>query len=515
MRKKELKSLLLKEKIVLSRMSLSVPEKINGLKLEKRAFINGQFVTAIQGETFTKKSPVEGLEISGITACQPADIDLAVKGATRAFDQKVWAGKSRLDKKETLLKLVDLMKQHREELALLDTFETGRSFKNYFYDSIPKAIECLQWFCEAVDKYYDYAIPASSDAFATVTKEPLGVVGLITPWNDPLVVAVWKFAPSLLMGNSVIIKPAEESTLSILKVAQLATTAGVPAGVFNVVPGMGEVAGKALALHPQVQGIFFTGSSEVGKKILQYSGQSNMKKVGLECGGKSPFIISRNCKDLQKAVTVLCKNIFYNQGQICSAPSRVIVDTMEIKDRLLSHLKEEFKKYIPANPYDLESEVGCLVSLKQKKRVEDFIQSGLSSGAVIINKVDKQKIPECSVCPVIFDNVDPNSVIAQEEIFGPVLAIIVVNGIKEAIDVANNSKYGLAASIWTNDLDEAHQVARALQAGMVHINSYGDDDNSAPFGGVKQSGIGKDKSVYAFDEYSYTKCTWAHINPIP
>ena len=495
-------------------MSGSIQEKINGLKLEKRAFINGKFVQALHGETFSKQSPVDGREISGITACQPEDIDLAVEAATIAFREKVWTHQTRDTRKEVLLTLVRLMKDHREELALMDTFETGRSFKNYFYDSIPKAIECLQWFCEAVDKYYDHAIPARSDTFATITREPLGVVGLITPWNDPLVVATWKFAPSLLMGNSVILKPAEESTLSILKVAQLACEAGVPPGVFNVVPGLGEVAGKALALHPKVHGIFFTGSSEVGKKILQYAGESNMKKVGLECGGKSPYIISQNCKDLEKATAVLCKNIFYNQGQICSAPSRVIVEK-QVKDRVLSLLNQHFQNFIPGDPCDPDSEVGCVVSQKQKKRIEEFITSGLSNGAVIVNQTERKNIPECSVFPVIFDNVDPNSQIAQEEIFGPVLVVIQVNSIREAIDVANNSKYGLAASIWTNDLDEAHYVARELQAGIVHINSYGDDDNSAPFGGIKQSGVGKDKSLYAFDEYSYTKCTWAHINPIP
>jgi acyl-CoA reductase-like NAD-dependent aldehyde dehydrogenase len=495
-------------------MGGSIREKIQALELEKRAFINGQFVSAIGGETFQKMSPLDGREITGITACQSVDIDLAVKAANQAFAGKIWVDKSRSEKKEIVFRLVELMKEHREELALIDTFETGRSFKNYYYDSIPKAIECLQWFCEAVDKYYDYAIPTRPNAFATVTKEPLGVVGLITPWNDPLVVDVWKLAPALLMGNSVILKPAEESTLSILRVVGLASEAGVPSGVINVVPGLGEVAGEALALHPNVHGIFFTGSSEVGKKILQYSGLSNMKKVGLECGGKSPFIVSRNCKDLQRAASVLCKNIFYNQGQICSAPSRVIVDE-QVKPQLLSHLNQELKKYIPGDPSDPENEVGCVVSLKQKKRIEGFIQTGLSSGAIIVNEVDNNKIPECSVFPVIFDRVDPESVIAQEEIFGPVLAVIAVSNIKEAIQIANNSKYGLAASIWTNDLDEAHQVARELQAGIVHINCYGDDDNSAPFGGIKQSGIGKDKSMQAFSEYSYTKCTWAHLDPIP
>ncbi len=493
-------------------MSAHVLEQINCLKLEKRAFINGHFVAAIKGETFSKKSPVDGRDLAGITACQNADIDHAVEVAHKSFSSQVWSKKTPQEKKEILFKLADLMSEHREELALIDTIETGRSFRNYFIDSIPKAIECLQWFCEAADKYFDFAIPSRHDAFATISKQPLGVVGLITPWNDPLVVSTWKFAPSLLMGNSIVLKPAEQSSLSILKVAHLAIKAGVPAGVFNVVPGLGEVAGKALALHPKVSGIFFTGSSETGKKILQYSGQSNMKKVGLECGGKSPFIVSKDCKNLQKAAEVLCKSIFYNQGQICSAPSRVIVEN-SVKSEFIGHLKAEVKKFKPQDPFATTTEVGCVVSLEQKHRIEGFINTGLKEGAFIVNEVEKQGIPTCSVYPVIFDNVQPHSTLAQEEVFGPVLAVIGVNNIAEAVRVANDSKYGLAASIWTNDFDEAHFVARELQAGTVHINSYGDDDNTVPFGGIKQSGIGKDKSIYAFDEYSYTKCTWARINP--
>ena len=266
---------------------------LDELNIEKRAFINGAFVASVTGRTIKKVSPVDGRNLSGLSACSGKDIDRAVKAAKRSFESKIWRSKTTAQKKKILFKLADLIEKNREKLALLDTIETGRAFKNYFYDSIPKAIEALRYFTESLDKYYDYAMPPKENSFAVVTREPLGVVGIITPWNDPLVVSVWKFAPALLMGNSVVIKPAEQSSFSILEVARLAKQAGIPDGVFNVVPGYGGVAGKALALHKEVAGIFFTGSSEVGKLILQYAGQSNMKKVGLECGGKSPFIISK------------------------------------------------------------------------------------------------------------------------------------------------------------------------------------------------------------------------------
>ncbi len=491
-------------------MITNIKEKASALTLEKRAFINGKYINAVDGDIIRKISSIDGRDLSGLSSCKEADVNIAVNAAKKSFESKIWLDKLPQEKKEILFQLADLMEQNKEELALLDTVETGRSFKNYYFDSIPKAIQTLRYFAESVDKYYDHTIPPRPNVFATITREPLGVVGLITPWNDPLVVAIWKFAPALLMGNSVIIKPAEQSSFSILRVADLAKKAGIPDGVFNVVTGFGETAGKALALHADVSGIFFTGSSDVGKKILQYSGQSNMKKVGLECGGKSPFIISRYCKNLHKAAQVLAKNIFYNQGQICSAPSRAIVDN-EIKEEFVKLLIEESQNYIPQDPFHIETEVGCIVSKEQQQRVLDYIEKGKNAGAKIITPCDVDLKHLC-VLPTIFDQVDPESSIAQEEIFGPVLVIIGVSSMREAISIANNSKYGLAASIWTNDLDEAHQVSRELQAGIVHVNSYGDDDNTVPFGGIKESGIGKDKSLYAFDEYSYVKTTWVHLD---
>ncbi len=493
----------------------NIKQKIKNLKIEKRAFIDGKYVYATDRKIITKQNSIDGRDISGLSACNEKDINIAVNIALKTYESRVWVDLEPVEKQKIILKLADLIEQNMEELALLDTVETGRSIKNYYYDSIPKAIEVMRWFANAVDKVYENSIAPRKNSFATISREPLGVVGIITPWNDPLVVSLWKLTPALLMGNSVVLKPAEQSSFSILKVAQLAIEAGIPKGVFNVVPGYGYEAGKALALHNDVRGIFFTGSSSVGKQILQYSGQSNMKKVGLECGGKSPFMVSNKCTDIKKAAQALAKNIFYNQGQICSASSRLIIHK-DIKDKFLGILVKESDKYIPSNPLDINSEVGAVVNQKQKDRIEEYIKSGLNSGAKIITK-QIDNIPVAGglyINPIIFDNVNFDSKIAREEIFGPVLVVLTVDSIKEALKVANNSNYGLAASIWTNDYDEAYQVSRLLEAGIVHINSYGDDDNTVPFGGIKESGMGKDKSIYAFNEYSNLKTIWMSFNSI-
>ncbi len=490
-------------------------EKLKTLKIEARAFINGQFVNAADAGIISKTSSVDQRAISGLASCKQEDVMIAVKSARATVQSRIWMDMEPQNKKKIILRLATLMEEHIQELALLDTLETGRCYKNYYEDSIPKAIEVVRWFAEGVDKFYDHAIVPRKNTFATITREPIGVIGLITPWNDPLVPAMWKMTPALLMGNSVIIKPAEQSSFSILKVAGLAQQAGLPDGVLNVVPGIGEIAGKALALHKDVDGLFFTGSAQVGKKILEYSGQSNMKKIGLECGGKSAFIVSENCSQLEQAAVVLAQNIFYNQGQICSAPSRAIIAN-KIKDKFIDLVRKEMENYIPKNPFDPDSRVGCVVSLEQKKKIEKFIQSGIESGAVIYRCKNESDAYQdgYSVVPVIFDQVDPNSQIAQEEIFGPVLSVFGFDNINEAITLANRSRYGLAGAIWTDDLNEAYQVSRLLEAGIVHVNSYGEDDNSVPFGGFKESGIGKDKSLYAFDEYTNLKTTWMHLDTI-
>nr|VFK56601.1 MAG: 4-guanidinobutyraldehyde dehydrogenase / NAD-dependent aldehyde dehydrogenase [Candidatus Kentron sp. TC] len=495
---------------------LDISARIDKLSIEKRAFIDGRYVSAIDGRVIEKVSPANGRDLSGLASCQRQDVNAAVAAAKSAHSSRIWADREPDAKKEALFRLADLMEENLEELALLDTLETGRSVKNYLYDSLPKAIKAIRWFSEAVDKFYDHAIPMRPTAFATVTREPLGVVGLITPWNDPLVVSAWKFAPALLMGNSVVLKPAEQSSFSILKVAELASRAGIPDGVFNVIPGEGGVAGKFLAMHPDVAGIFFTGSSEVGKKILQYAGRSNMKKVGLECGGKGPFIVSDKCRRLTEAAITLARNMFYNQGQICSAPSRLLVHK-DVKGPFLERLLVAARDYVPKDPFNPLHEVGCVVSLEQRRRIDAYISQAVNSGARILKpEYDAADLPgECAVAPTIIDGVGPEDDFAREEIFGPVLCVIEFDTIARAVRLANDSRFGLAGSVWTDDLNEAYQVSRLLEVGLVHVNSYGDDDNTVPFGGVKESGIGKDKSLYAFEEYSTAKTIWMKFEPMP
>lgn len=491
---------------------MNIKERLDISKIEKRAFIDGKYLWAKNGKIINKTSSVDETDLSGIAACDEIDVNEAVAVAKNAYIDGRWSGLTPEQRKNTLFKLADLMEANREELALLDTYETGRAYKNYYEDSIPKAIETIRYFAECIDKYYDVSIPPRGNDFGIVTRISLGVVGLITPWNDPLVVASWKFAPALLMGNSVVIKPAEQSSLSIIKVAGLAKEAGIPDGIFNVVPGYGETAGKALALHKDVRGIFFTGSSEVGKLIMQYAGQSNMKKVGLECGGKSPYIVTSNCKDIKRAARVLSESMFYNQGQICSAPSRVVIDA-SVADQFVKYLKEECERFVPGNPFESENEVGCVVSQEQYDKIQSYIQKAKIRGINVYQAQTKKEHHEkaCCIQPTILLDVSNDDESAREEIFGPVVVIIKVNSVEEAVKVANDTRYGLAGAVFTNDLDEAFYVTKNLEAGLVHVNSYGNDDNSAPFGGVKESGIGKDKSMYSFDEYSDLKTIWMHF----
>ena len=474
---------------------------------QNKPFVNGEFINPHSKLKIDKISPINGDELSKIPNCDEYDIDYAVQSARQSFLNRKWVDTNINKKKQILFNLANLIEENLNELAYLDTIETGRSIKNYFFDSIPKAIHAIRWFTESVDKYYGKSTLMTKNNFSIITNQPLGVVGIITPWNDPLVVASWKFTPALLMGNSIIVKPSENSTYSILKIAELTKKVGLPKGVFNVIPGLGNKTGKTLAKHKDVDAIYFTGSSETGKKILRYSGESNMKKVNLECGGKSPFIVSKNCANLANAAKSLTKHMFYNQGQICSAPSRLLI-YKDIKKLFIEMLINNIDRYIPSDPFDMDSEVGCLISKRHKDKVNSFIKEGLDSGANIIKyHYSKANLPLNGqyIIPTIFDNVDSNSSFSKSEIFGPVLSIIEFEGPDKAIEIANNTSYGLASSIWSSNIDEIYKYSRLLHSGLVHVNSYGDDDNAIPFGGVKQSGIGKDKSFIAFQEYSITK----------
>tara|TARA_B100000749_G_scaffold280887_2_gene279963 strand:- start:21254 stop:22765 length:1512 start_codon:yes stop_codon:yes gene_type:complete len=487
----------------------AIHDKLNNLNIEHRCFVSGSFYDGKELDLFNKISPIDGRELPGIGIADRELVNRAVSAARESYRNGKWARTKLSERKQVLLKLAEKMSESRWELALLDTIETGRSVKNYYCDSIPKAIEVVRWFAEASDKYLDFALPPQSSHSGTITREPLGVVAGITPWNDPLVPAMWKLAPALLMGNSVIMKPAEESSYSLLKIAELLSKCGLPKGTLSVLTGTGEITGKLLALHPEVDGVFFTGSSEVGKLILQYSGQSNMKKVGLECGGKSPFIISKNCSNVKAAAETLAQNMFYNQGQICSAPSLAFVHE-SLREEFKVHLKTILPQFQPGDPLNPESNIGGVVSEQQRNRILTYVETGKKDQVEFYEPEPKTLAYPDQQCvnPICFFDAPESHDLFKEEVFGPVLVVNSFSNLAEAVNSANNTNFGLAASIWTNDLNESYHVSRELRAGIVHINSYGQDDMSAPFGGIKQSGLGKDKSLFAFDEYTHLKTIW-------
>lgn len=494
--------------------TISIRDKFASLPIENRPFVGGEHIRPTNSRLLDKFCPADGSPITPIHACDASFVDMAVQHASQSFRNGRWRQKSTSQKKAVMFELARLMERDMENLAYLDALETGRPYTNFMQDSIPKAINALRWFTESIDKLYEHYISTSASSLSFITHEPLGVVGIISPWNDPLVIAMWKITPALLMGNSVVFKPAEQSSFSALRLATLAKQAGLPDGVLNVVTGLGEETGKALALHPEVRGIFFTGSSEVGKAILRYAGESNMKKVGLECGGKSAFIVSEKCDQLQAAARTLARNMFYNQGQICSAPSRLFLQR-SIREAFLELLARELDTYTPSDPFALDSKVGAVVSKAQYERIRHYINLGIQSGLAMLGPELPPSIA-CSggyyVAPTVFTDVPPDHLLARDEIFGPVLVCTVFDTLQQAVDLANDSRFGLAASIWTANLDEALHGSRALEAGIVHVNSYGDDDMTAPFGGVKESGLGKDKSLFAFDDYSTLKTTWIRLS---
>jgi acyl-CoA reductase-like NAD-dependent aldehyde dehydrogenase len=411
-----------------------------------------------------------------------------------------------------------LIEQHAEELALLETLDMGKPIRYSLAVDIPAVLKCIRWYAEAIDKLYDEVAPTSRDVLATITREPVGVVGIVVPWNFPLLMAAWKFAPALAAGNSIVIKPSEKSPLTALRVAQLATEAGIPDGVFNVVPGLGHVAGKALALHMDVDCIAFTGSTVTGKQMMQYAGQSNLKRVWLECGGKSAHIVMPDAITSDGDLDVVARNaaaaIFFNQGEMCSAGSRLLVHE-SIREKLLERIAHHATQYQPANPLNINTHLGALVDQAQLQSVLSYIHSGIEQGASL--RFGGRQIVQdkgCYVEPTLFDSVIPGMRIAQEEIFGPVLAVMTFKHEAEAIMLANSVIYGLAAGVWTRDVHAAHRISRALKAGVVYVNCYDDDDITVPFGGYKQSGFGRDKSLHAFDKYTELKTTWMRIaNP--
>lgn len=486
-------------------------QRAEGLDIRKRGFIGGRHVNALSGETFECINPATTKSLGSIASMDVADVDLAVAAAREAFEAGVWSRMAPSDRKRRMLKLAELIDQNRDELALLEALDTGKPISDALTGDIPSSSNCIRWFAESIDKLYDEIAPTAPTDMALMRREPLGVVAAVVPWNFPLLMAAWKIGPVLATGNSIIVKPAEQSPLTMLRIAEMAAEAGIPDGVFNVVPGYGEKAGQALGLHMDVDAVTFTGSTEVGKYFLKYSGNSNMKRISLECGGKSPQVVLADTPDLDAAASAVAWGIFYNQGESCNAGSRLVIEK-SIKDDFLDKVISISKGIRVGDPLDPETQMGALVDETQMKRVLGYIESGVSEGAKVVLGGGRIKDHEgYFVEPTVFDEVDNKMKIAREEIFGPVIASITVNDVEEAVRVANDTSYGLAASVWTKDITQAFQVSRRLKAGVVWVNCFDRGDISAPFGGFKESGFGRDKSLHAMDKYTDIKTTWVYV----
>jgi gamma-glutamyl-gamma-aminobutyraldehyde dehydrogenase len=479
-----------------------------------RAFINGARCAAASAETFAKASPIDGRALGAVARCREADVDAAVNSARAAFADGRWAGKPPAARKKVLQRFAEKILAAKDELALLETLDMGKPIRYSLAVDVPSTARTVAWYAEAIDKVYDEIAPTPACALALITREPMGVIGCIVPWNYPMIMAAWKLGPALATGNSVVLKPSEKSPYTALRLAELALEAGLPPGVLNVVPGYGHEAGEALALHGDVDAVGFTGSTRVGRKMLEYAGRSNLKRIYNELGGKSAFVVFDDFADVERAAKTAAGSVFFNQGESCNAPSRVLVHE-SIADRFVEIVAAEAPNYRAADPLDAATEMGAMVDEGQLKTVLRYIDAGKAEGARTV--AGGMRARESSggfyVEPTVFDRVSNEMTIAREEIFGPVLGIIRFKTEAEAIAIANASSYGLQASVWSDNINRAHRVARALRAGTVHVNSYDEDDITVPFGGYKQSGNGRDKSLHALEKYTELKTTWLRIDP--
>ncbi|WP_287031228.1 aldehyde dehydrogenase [Pseudomonas sp. UBA6310] len=487
-------------------------QRAKALHIEGRAFIHGAYRNAASGETFECISPVDGRLLARVSSCDKADAEAAVADARAVFESGVWSRLAPARRKAIMIRFADLIEANGEELALLETLDMGKPISDSMAVDIPAAARALRWSGEAIDKIYDEVAATAHNELGLVTREPVGVVAAIVPWNFPLLMSSWKLGPALATGNSVILKPSEKSPLTAIRIAALAIEAGIPAGVLNVLPGHGHTVGRALALHMDVDTLVFTGSTRIAKQLMVYAGESNMKRVWLEAGGKSPNIVFADAPDLKAAAEAAASAIAFNQGEVCTAGSRLLVER-SIKEQFLPLVIEALKAWKPGNPLDPATSVGALVDTTQMNNVLSYIQAGHDDGARLVagGKRVLEETGGTYVEPTIFDGVDNAMRIAKEEIFGPVLSVIAFDDVEEAIAIANDTVYGLAAAVWTSNLSKAHLTAKALRAGSVWVNQYDGGDMTAPFGGFKQSGNGRDKSLHAFDKYTELKSTWIKL----
>jgi acyl-CoA reductase-like NAD-dependent aldehyde dehydrogenase len=475
---------------------------------EGRAFIGGKLVHAASGLTFDDISPIDGKVIAKVARCDAADADLAVASAKAAFEAGLWRHMEPKQRKLILRRFADLIRADIDRLAILETIDTGRPVLNAVNVDVTFCADCVAYYAEFADKLYDEIAPTGSSDVAMIRREPLGVVAAIVPWNYPLIISAWKIGPALLAGNSVVLKPAEQSPLSGIRLGELAFEAGIPAGVLNVLPGYGEEVGKALALHPDVDMVSFTGSTEVGKLMMRYSGDSNLKRVALECGGKSPHIVMPDA-DLADAASGIAWGIYYNQGETCHAGSRVIVQA-SVKDALIAEIAKAAATITLGHPFDPATQMGAVIDQGHMERVLGFIEAGKKDGAAVALG-GRRAFAETGgfyIEATVLDLVKPDMSVAREEIFGPVLTVTTFEDEAEAIRLANDTIYGLAGAVWTNDMNVAHRVSNAVRAGTVWVNTYDRSSLATPFGGFKQSGFGRDRSPHAIDKYTDLKTIW-------
>ena len=484
----------------------------SGLIPVGKAYIDGKFCWAADGTKFDTTNPATGEVLVEVAHCKSTDVDRAVSAARRVFNEGTWSQAEPEERKEVLLKIAQLVRDHANELAVLESLDTGKTINDCLDEIGGEVPNFFQWYAELADKAFGKIAPTGPSAMALITKEPAGVAGAVLPWNFPLVMAAWKIAPSLAVGCSAVIKPAEQTSLSTIRLAELMHEAGVPPGVINIVPGYGETAGKAIGLHNDIDTVSFTGSTEVGRMFMRYSGDSNLKGVGLEMGGKSPFIVLEDAAINDELIEHAAMSAFWNGGQNCSANMRQLI-AKPLVDEFTGRILDRVKAFKLGDPLDPATDIGSMITKDHKEVVMSYIQSGMDEGAEMVTGGESD-LPGYFINPTVFQNVKPDMKIAREEIFGPVLGIMPMSSGDEALTIASDTDYGLHATVFTQDIDRALHMARSLPCGTVSVNGFSEGDIKTPFGGYKQSGsLARDNGTEALEQYMQTKTIWIHTTP--